>query len=218
MYIERELIDAFFAGLYDAKIQYVLIKNIGAELPDHLKDGKDIDILVHKDSEAAFVCIMEAMDFQRIAHPLGTQAGWHFGYKLAENQFWSKRGTEQNFYVDVSEKLACKSLSPKMWIPLDNVINESIWHNRVFDEKNQWWIMDEENIAVYLLIRSVFDKHVFKKEYIVEIEKRKELFQKEPVIEKLKTVFFSYTPRLLDLVQEKRYDEIFSDYVGFDEY
>ncbi len=218
MYIERTLIEEFFLGLNAASIQYVLIKNIGRELPDRLKDGKDIDILIHPDSGPAFVRVMQEMDFQRMPPPLGVQAGWSFGYKLSEYQFWSKQGTAQHFYIDAFEKLACKSLSPKMWIPIDAFVNDSIWRNRVFDKKNQWWCMDEENLAAYLLIRCVFDKHIFKKEYIAEIEKREALFQEETVICKLQTVFFSYTPRLLALVREKRYHEIFSDYIAFDEY
>lgn len=218
MYIERTLIHEFFSRLNTSGIQYVLIKNIGGELPDRLKDGKDIDILVHPDSDPAFVRVMQEMDFQRVPHPLGAEAGWSFGYKLKACQFWSQQGTAQLFYIDAFEKLACKSLSPKMWIPIDTCVNDSIWRNRVFDRKNQWWCMDEENLAAYLLIRCVFDKHTFKKEYIAEIEKREALFQEEAVIRKLQTVFFAYTPRLLALVREKRYYEIFSDYLAFDEY
>ena len=157
MVINKKLVDEFFFGLNEAEIEYVLIKNICEELPCNLRDGKDIDILVHTSSVPAFKQAMLKMNFKQIVAPYGIREGWSFGYQLNEYQFWRKNNATCNFFIDAAEKLMCKSLMPKMWIPIDNTINESIWRDKVFDTKNNWWSMDEDNVAAYLIIRSVFD-------------------------------------------------------------
>lgn len=218
MYIDENLVKSFFIGLNNAGINYVLIKNIANELPSKLKNGKDIDILVHPESQADFEKHMLQCEFEKVRHPLGRENGWSFGYCLDENQFWKNSKDDQLLYIDVSTKLPCKSLTPKMWIPLDETINRSVWENKIFDEKNGWWIMCDEDVFVYMIVRSVFDKHQFKAEYIQDIENKKFLLQSENVINKLSKVFFKYTDRLIQQITEKRYDTIFSDYISFCEY
>lgn len=218
MYIDENLVKSFFIGLNNAGINYVLIKNIANELPSKLKNGKDIDILVHPESQSDFEKHMLQSHYQKILSPNGRQNGWNFGYGLKEYQFWQNKNTDYDFFIDVFEKLACKSLTPKMWIPLDEIINRSVWENKIFDEKNGWWIMCDEDVFVYMIVRSVFDKHQFKAEYIQDIENKKFLLQSENVINKLSKVFFKYTDRLIQQIAEKRYDTIFSDYISFCEY
>ena len=43
--IKSKYILDFFKTLNKENVQYMLIKNIGKELPHNLKDGKDIDII-----------------------------------------------------------------------------------------------------------------------------------------------------------------------------
>lgn len=217
-YIPEKYIKRFFEVMNDNDIQYVLIKNIFDELPCKLPDGKDIDILVHTDSKEKFEECMSANGFGRRIPPNGKENGWSFAYQLPEYEFWQMEKNKFTFYIDANFKLCCKSLMGKIWIPLDNSIQEELWKNKVFDAENNWWIMDEYTILVYLLVRAVFDKENFRAGYIEGIEKRKHLIAAECVKEKLSKIFFNYTDRLIHMVNEGKYSEIVQDYRGFREY
>lgn len=218
MFINKQHVIDFFDMLNCSSIEYVLIKNVGDELPEYLEDGKDIDILVKHDQSDEFQQLMLNNNFCKLDPPLGRKNGWNFGYQLPEYQFWKKNEIESTLYIDACFKLSCKSLTPKTWIPLDQIINQEIWENRVYDEKNGWWIMDDRTIFIYLIIRSIFDKNEFKEVYVKDIEKMSYLLDDQDVVSKLKYVFFKYTTCLIKMLKEKRYDEIINDYLCFVEY
>lgn len=218
MCIPRELITEFFHDINQFEIHYVLIKNIGGELPESLKDGKDIDILVLEEDKDEFTRQMVKKGYHTHTPPLGLEHGWSFAYNLPEYQFWKKSGTDYNLYIDACFKLCCKSFMPKVWIPLDKKINEDIWKKRVWDEKNQWWTLDERTELIYLLVRCVFDKRGFSPLYIAEIEQRKELLKDEEVLEKMRLVFFKFTDTLIRMIEEQKYESIIERYIAFSEY
>ena len=217
-YIEKNLILSFFEELTNSNIEYVLIKNIDNELPEKLQDGKDIDILVKQEDKEKFEKFMIQQGFIKRIPPLGRKNGWNFAYQLPEYQFWQKEKVDCIFYIDASFKLSCKSLTPKTWIPLDDKINIEIWKNKVFDKKNNWWIMDNQTILIYMIVRSIFDKQEFKAGYIIEIEKRKSLLEEENTRFKLSKIFFKYTDRLIYLIKKGQYEDIIIDYFTFVDY
>lgn len=216
--IPASVIKDFFRKLTETDINYALIKNVSNELPHHLQDKKDIDILVHASNMRMFEEFMSTNNFEKITHPLGRKNGWNFAYKLPEYQFWRLKEDQFTLYIDASFKLSCKSLTPRTWIPLDNCINEDIWLNKVYDSENCWWIMDDETILIYLLVRSVFDKREFRPGYIDGIEKRKSLLMKQSVQNKLRKVFFKYTDLLTDQIMMGEYDNIIYNYLKFSDY
>lgn len=218
MLIDRGHVNDFFELMNSSSIEYVLIKNINGELPAHLEDGKDIDILVQEKYKDEFSALMERNEFQKQVPPMGREKGWNFAYQLPEYQFWKKKGIQENLYIDASFKLCCKSLTPKTWIPLDNCINEDIWERRIYDQENKWWIMDSRTIFIYMIVRSIFDKRNFKSDYIFDIEKNIQYLDDEEVVRKLESVFFKYTNCLIQMLKDRRYEEIFSDYIQFVEY
>lgn len=217
-YIERKNVTSFFDSLNKKPISYVLIKNIENELPDRLLNGKDIDILVYENDKKAFEKVMLLNGFKKCTHPWGLEKGWSFLYGLPEFQFWVLDDTSQFFYIDVSYLLCCKSLMPKTWIPLDRKIQKNIWKKRVFDEKNQWWIMDVNTRFIYYLVRCIFDKQTFSDKYIHEIENSYSLIDIDVVKEGLNLIFFKYTNRLLMLLEKRKYSMIVEDYVSFSKY
>ena len=74
-------------------------------------------------------------------------------------------------------------------------------------------------MKIYLcIIRSIFDKQYFKQEYISDIESKKFYLKSESVKYKLSKVFFKYTERLIYMLEQNRYDEIFKDYITFSNY
>lgn len=217
-YIPQEVIGDFFEKITESKIPYVLIKNVSNELPDQLMDGKDIDILVHEEHIEDFEQFMIQNNFEKQIHPLGRKNGWNFAYKLPEYQFWKLKNEQFTLYIDASFKLSCKSLTPNIWIPLDHCINEDIWINKIFDEKNHWWIMDDGTILIYLIVRSIFDKREFKQGYVDGIEERKELLKEKGVQYKLSKIFFHYTGPLIEQISKSQYDSIIENYLTFTEY
>lgn len=218
MYIPREQIDGFFQNINSFGISYVLIKNMDDELPAHLENGKDIDILVKEEDKDLFVQKMLEKRYQPCIPPCGCENGWSFAYGLPEYQFWKKNLEEYEVYIDACFKLCCKSLTPKVWIPLDKRINNDIWKQRVWNEKQSWYELDEKTEIIYLIVRSIFDKHIFSNVYKKEIEKRKYLLQECDVREKLQLVFFHFTDTLIEMTLNGRYEEIIQKYLSFTEY
>jgi hypothetical protein len=206
----------FFSLMNDNDINYILIKNVADELPYSLKDGKDIDILVHPDSKSKFEEVMIKGNFDICTPPLGVENGWTFGYSLPSYQFWMKRDSSFTLYIDASFVLSCKSLIPKTWVPLNEPINNSVWKEKVFDDKNNWWIMDDKNMLLYLLVRCIFDKKNFSDTYIKEIELRKRYMS--DIEDKLKITFYKYSSRLSKMIAEQKYENIIQDYITFDKY
>lgn len=217
-YVDSKLVYDFFETLNRSEVRYVLIKNIGQELPHYLKDGKDIDILVSIEDRCKFAKTMLEAGFLKRIHPLGIESGYRFGYQLQECQFWQKNGIAQNFYIDVCFQLMCKSLTPNFWVPLDSAVNRRALEEKVWNERLGCWQMDEMTLLVYLLVRCVFDKHSFSKAYIEEIEKRKQWIYEEVVQKMLLTVFYRFSGRISEMVNAGEYDSILENYVQFTDY
>jgi hypothetical protein len=217
-YIDSAAIRAFFAELNDSDIQYVLIKNVNDELPDRLKNGKDIDILVKETDHQKFDEFMSSHNFRRHTPPKGRAKGWNFAYQLPEYEFWKKEDIDDDLFIDASFKLSCESLTPKTWIPLDRLINDDIWEKRVFDRDNNFWILDDKTQLIYLLCRSIFDKREFKAGYVRGIEERVQYIDDSDVQMELSKVFFKFTPVLTQMVKDKQYGQIIDAYLEFVDY
>lgn len=216
-YVKEKLILDFFSEINKTDIRYVLIKNMNQELPKRLKNGKDIDILVHQNDKELFGSFMENNNFMRQCPPLGKQNGWTFAYQLPEYDFWKKNDFSCDFFVDACFKLSCKSLTPNTWIPLEQSIQDDIWEQRVFDAEDHWWRMDDKTLLVYLICRAIFDKKNFEP-YKHEIEMRMHYIEDVSVNEKMKKIFFSFSDKLTVLLKARRYTEIIGAYLRFVDY
>lgn len=215
-YIENNIVHNFFNILNKRDIQYVLIKNIGNELPNKLVKGKDIDIVVFEEDKYDFENIMQRSHFFVQQHPWGKSNGWEFLYGLPEFQFWKLEN--HDLYIDVSFKLCCKSLMPQTWIPLHQKIQDRIWQEKEWDEKFNWWNMDNETRFIYYIVRCIFDKQLFNEKYIEKIESSYLKVDMNIVRELLEVIFFQYTERLLYFIKNKKYKEIRKDYITFSGY
>lgn len=215
-YLPPHFINRFFEGLNEAGIEYVLIKNICGELPDHLIAGKDIDILVHSESMNSFHDYMRPIA-RKIIHPFGKEYGWRNLYGLEEFEKW-RLNTSEDILVDVSCKLCCQCLMPKMWLPLDGFIQQELWRHRIFESEKNWWRIDNNVLYSYLVIRSVFDKRCFTEFYIDEIERLAEVIDAQIVKSYFKLVFFKYTDTLFEMLENRNYHEIISRHLRFKGY
>lgn len=216
--VDSKYITNFLSGLNQSNIEYVLIKNIADELPEHLENGKDIDICVREEDMHKLEDAMLSIGFVQLVHPKGTKNGWAFYYGLPEHQIWKLDCCPYDIYIDISFKLCCMSLTQYAWVPLDSYIQRYMWENKVWDEKNNWWIMDINSRYAYYFIRCVFDKKTFSDKYINEIEKSKYQIDTNIVSSLLEKAFFKFTGKLLELVEEKKYQEIITEYKKFKDY
>ncbi len=211
----KDILDMF--GILNAhKINYVLTKNIGDELPANLKIGKDIDLIVHPQHYTKLKYLMYIYGYDMILHPHGREVGWQFIYGAHENLFMINPST--NLIIDVYAELCTKSIAMNAWLPLDKIIQESVWANKVWDDVNKWRIMDDENMVIYLLTRSIFEKNGFSDAYIQEIEKRKRFLTNSTARQKLEKIFFKFTDTLIDKVNRGQYGDMFNSYVQFTDY
>ncbi len=217
-FIPAQIINDFFENLNKSNIDYVLLRNMSDELPNSLENGKDIDILVKENQIANFQHFMKTHNFRKSTYPYGKARGWCMTYKLPEPQTWLLKNTKYIFKIDATFKMKCRSITPKVLIPLDNCINEDVWKNKLFDEKKNWWILDDETTLIHILSRAIFDKKEFKPDYISEIEKRKALLKNDSVRYKLSKVFFKYTDLLISQVENGSYENIVNNYLTFKEY
>ncbi|MBE8949444.1 MAG: hypothetical protein SR3Q1_02435 [Quinella sp. 3Q1] len=216
MFYKAEDVRAMFQLLNDYEINYLLTKNIADELPDKLKLGKDIDLIVHIEDYEKFQAVLNHFGYKKIVHPHGKERGWFFMYGAHENLFMTNPAT--GLIVDAYAELCTKSIERNAWLPLDKIVQNSIWQNKVWDAANQWWIMDDENLVVYLLTRSVFEKNGFSDAYVREIEKRKNFLANPTARQKLEKIFFKFTDTLIEKVCAGRYAEILLSYLTFTDY
>ena len=216
MFYKAEDIHATFDFLNANAIEYLLTKNIADELPAKLKIGKDIDIIVHPKDYEKFKFIMQSFAYKRIIHPHGKETGWRFIYGAHENIFLTNPANK--LIVDAYAELCTKSISMNAWLPLDKIIQKSIWENKVWDDANKWWILDDENLVIYLLTRSVFEKGGFTDAYISDIEKRKNLLKNSSARQKLEKIFFKFADTLIEKVNRKQYENTLIEYITFTDY
>ena len=211
--VDAELIKDFFKLLNKEKIKYVLIKNDEDLIPEQVKDGDDVDILVHPKDYDFFLEVMKKNKYIRLP---GESKKYFFVYKMKADIYLKKKKAFFHAY----EKLSCVSFTNMglSKLPLDTWIQEKIWSTRIWDNEKKWWIMEDKIILLYLITRSIFDKKEFRKRYIKEIELREYILDTIEFKEMCHLVFFKFTNKLIELLKQKKYSEINITYQQFCNY
>jgi hypothetical protein len=214
MSIDQKIIIEMFEMLNENKIEYVLLRNIGNELPSNYSTNKDIDILVNPNSKTKLHQILLRNNWRKIKHPWDFDNNFVFLYAMDKFEMF----TNISINLDVCYQLPCRSINRGEWMPLDQMILNSVWTNRYKHPEYNWYQMCTEDQLVHLISRSIFDKKTFTDLYIYEI---KTLFKEanlEEFSNRLDLVFFKYTPRLIKNIENNNYENIVQDYLQFTEY
>ena len=209
----NEIINTFEL-LNKNSIKYILLRNINNELPSKLEMGKDIDILIDKKDENKIVSFFKKNGYVSIPHPFKNDI-FLYGVDRFEFKY------NNNILFDLNFQIAVRSLDAGQWIPLDRKIQESAWDNRRFEqitEKFGYWALSFEDEFICLVARSIFDKKEFQSGYVKRIEELKSKINIIDVEEKLKLIFFKYTPNLFKQINNKDYKNIIKNYLQFNEY
>lgn len=211
--VDSKIITDFIELLNTNAFNYVLIKNDGNKIPYKIESGKDVDFLIHPDDYDRLVETVVKNGYDK---RIGESCKRYFLYQLREDIFLKK----EDCYFHLYDALPCSPITNmgECKMPLDNAVQEYIWKNKVWDQKNKWWIMDETAILLYLIVRSVFDKRHFKDVYINEIQKRIDYIDSENFYRLAHTVFFAFTDRLIELIKAEDYEHVICSYLSFREY
>ena len=212
----KEIVSIF--NLLNSKgMEYILLRNIDNELPDGLKIGKDIDILVHKKDESKFIDFFDLHGYSAIKHPFRNNV---FLYSADKFEF-KYNNKNNNILFDLNFQILVKSLDAGQWIPLDNNIQLSAWENKRLEHQEggiSYWTLSYEDEFVCLVARSIFDIKEFKEGYIKRIINLLPLIDKNSVILKFNLIFFKFTPHLMKLIEKNQYKNIIKKYLAFRDY
>ncbi len=215
-FIDKNEIINIFKLLNNSGLEYILLRNINFELPEKLKIGKDIDLLIKKKDEKKFISFFKHNKYHSIPHPFRNDI---FLYNADSFEF--KYNNNNKILFDLNFQLVVRSLDAGQWIPLDQKIQRSAWTNKIFekiDEEFGYWALSYNDQFINLIARSIFDKKKFQKGYINTIEGLKNKVDLYDVMKKLELIFFKYTPYLLKQIEEKKYNRIINNYIQFKRY
>jgi hypothetical protein len=205
-----------FDLLNKSNLNYILLRNIDNELPDNLQVGKDIDVLVNKKDESKFNHFFIKNGYVKIEHPFRNDT---FLYGVDKFEF--HYNNDNNILFDLNFQIAVRSLDAGQWIPLDQEIQESVWRNKRFEQRDDnfgYWTMSYEDELLTLITRSVFDKKQFQKGYINRINQLLSLVKFNEISFKLEKVFFKSAPFILTKIKNQEFETIVKDYLEFKDY
>ena len=103
-------------------------------------------------------------------------------------------------------------------VPLNHGFNDGALRDKVWNKELHAFELDEKRLLGYLIVRSVLTKRSFSQGYIGEIEQRRDLLDDPEETALLEQEFFKFTPDLIKMIKDGRYQEIFSAYLGFTGY
>ena len=215
-FIQASELKKIFKLLNEAEVNYILMRNLGNEIPSNLIIGKDIDILINRSERNKIIKFLNSNEYKIINHPLKNAT---FLYGVDKFEFLFNKNNKILF--DLNFQISVKSLDFGQIIPLDQSIQESAWKNKRLENLNDslsYWTFGYEDEFVCLVARSIFDKNKFELNYIERINKILNLINKDDVIFKLNKVFFKFTPSLIKLIEDQKFNKIINNYLEFREY
>ena len=173
--------------------------------------------MVKKKDENIIKNFFNSNEYIEINHPLRNR---NFLYGTDKFKFIYNKNN--NIIFDLSYQITVSSLNQELSIvPLDKAIQESAWKNKRLKKINNnfsYWTLSYEDEFVSLISRSIFDKKSFLEGYIKRINKLYDCVSKSDVLEKLNLIYFKFTPYLITLIENNRYNEIIQQYLEFKEY
>ncbi|PZW43784.1 putative nucleotidyltransferase [Mesonia algae] len=209
---DKQEIISFFGILNKNNINYILLRNIGNELPDNLSKTKDIDIIVKIQDKQKLENVLLENKWEKIKHP---HRRVPYLYSMNAFDFYNLKG----LHIDVAYELACRSIITRQWIPLDQKIQDNVWRYKREVHNSPWkYLLSYEIEMVHLLTRCIFDKKIFTKGYISRIDEIYPLSNKDVLAEYLDLVFFKFRYTLLKKVKHKEYNTIINEYLTFKDY
>lgn len=146
--------------------------------------------------------------YVRLEHPFSKKFGFIYLYQMHEFELY-KMGSD---YIEVFYELPSYSLTPNTWMPLDKKIQKHIWGD------GQGIELGEIDFYIYKLAYAIFWEHKFTKKTIEHLKMRQHVLDDDLFKELLQTVFFKYSSRLIEKLQDNEFSQIINDYFSFLDY
>ena len=120
--------------------------------------------------------------------------------------------------ISCNYKLACKSILNGAWVPLDRSINDGALDRVTFDSEKGYIVLSPEDEICYLLASCIYTLTQFSPDHKRMISDCMNRGDKGEIKRKLSKVFFSFTDKLLQMIEDKEYDEIIPALYAFGDY
>ena len=209
-----ELLLEVFQILNLEKIDYVLIRNTNNEIPFNLNHTKDIDILVNFSSRDMLLKILKEYGFKKKLHPE------RFFIKLYGVNDFEKFKSKGGVLLDINYQFCVQSLQENMFVPLDKVIQDNIWHHKsniTFDTVSVPFMGPNEYFITYFS-RLLFKNKKFDNWSKSELSNVFNNCNHKLMMQYFRLVFFNFSNTLFSLIKNNQFDEIYAKYISFKEY
>lgn len=203
-----------FKDLEDKNISYAVLRNLDNRIPKRIDNTKDIDIIIRDKDRLEFQYFMKKKGFRKEKHPWDFGDNFIFLYAMDKLDFFTK----DEIVLDVCYQLCCRSTDHGEWMPLDQLVQQSVWRNRKKNDVYGYYELSFEDEFIHLITRSLFDKKNFSEVYRERLNQLLNYIDEKDVMEKLKLIVFNYADLLFEQIKEKRYEQIYQNYIGFVQY
>lgn len=200
-----------FKQLEEKEISYAVLRNLDNRIPNHIDSTKDIDIIVLDKDKFEFQYFMKKNGFRKERHPWDFGENFIFLYAMDKLDFYIK----DEMILDICYQLCCRSTDHGEWMPLDQMIQQSVWKNRKRNAVYGYYELSFEDEFIHLVTRALFDKKKFPPEYRERLNQLIECINERDVMEKLKVIVFNYADKLLEQIKQKKYEKIYKNYIEF---
>ena len=142
----------------------------------------------------------------------------NYWYGASKPKIWIMENNER---ITIYKQLLVRSLTSGIWIPLDKIIQKSAFENRTKFEISSGeyaFILCNIDKIVYSISNSVFTTKVFSENDISFITRKLSQIDVEQLEYRLDKVFFKYTEKLMEQINNGSFNQILHDYIRFKEY
>lgn len=204
-----------FHCLNKSNISYLLLRNLESELPFHLQHGKDIDILVEDQSLIRTLQLLSSLGFYQVRHP------YDHILPLYNAKSPLMYVNSSGLMIDISTKYLVRSIDRLFWVPIHESIQSSLWLNKdkaLLCSGLHVPMPSNLDSVVTSVARCVFDKNSFPTSYCHFLDANLSGIKLHLLTEHLEQIFFAYTPRLIRMLGNRLYSDIYLDYITFSKY
>lgn len=170
---------------------------------------KLVTLLINPDSKFKW---QKKLSVQKLPHPYGEENGYTFLYQMKPFEMYEHNG----YYYEIMRQVPCSSLTPKTWIPLDKIIQKSVWENACVKDGIKH--VTSEDRFIYLISQAIFQKRCFSDKTKKYLEENSQVLQSPSFKAKTEMVVFGFFDRLTGHLAEKNYNLLIEDYYSYSDY
>lgn len=149
---------------------------------------------------------------KKLEHPFGKRHGYRFLYQMREFEIYEKQG----YYYEIMCQLPCKSLTPKMWMPLDKCVQKALWTDK--NEMDGYDYVADEELWIYRMTQCIFTRMKITDEDRTFFEEHRNVINSQSLRQKLQMIVFGFTDTLLQEVEDADYAHIIENYYSYSDY